>query len=235
MLNFTINISETSWNIDLGGWICPILKIPTSKIDAVYSEGDELNKENYKILYDHNVIKWISPKERPKSFTASVTIEKDLSTKEITLKWKKIAILMSLLFSIMSVLAGIYLHNKPINNHVKPQVKITYPLNNDRITDGRTKVSGIAKKISNQRKLWLVVYQVGRLKYYPQQEVIVENDGEWEGQVILSSANDDYYIWAIITDESQGKWFEEISNFKKLKFTPEFSDKIKVSRPDLIP
>jgi len=106
---FTINVSEVSWNTDLGGWVCPVLKIPSSKIEAIYVEGEKLDDKKYQVLNDHNAIRWTSEKSQPNSFTVSVVIEKELSTKELTLKWKKLAIFMPLICSLLSLLAGIYI------------------------------------------------------------------------------------------------------------------------------
>lgn len=114
---------------------------------------------------------------------------------------------------------------------IKPEVKIEYPRNGDVITDGRTKVSGIAKNLAKQTKVWIVVYYVGRKVFYPQIEVIVNKEGKWEGEVILAAGNTDYFIWVLTTNETQNKWIKENSEFREWKYTPTYFDKVKVTRP----
>lgn len=116
---------------------------------------------------------------------------------------------------------------------IKPEIKIEYPTNAQTINAGRTKVTGVAKNIPKGTKLWLVVYYVGRKIFYLQQEVTANREGKWEGEIILASGNTDYFIWAIIADEIQIKWLKNPENiqFEEWKHSPEYFDKIKVSRP----
>ena len=114
---------------------------------------------------------------------------------------------------------------------IKPEVKIEYPRNGDVIIDGRTKVSGIAKNLAKQTKVWIVIYYVGRKVFYPQQEVIVNKERKWEGEVILAAGNTDYFVWVITTNETQNKWIKKNSEFREWKYTPTYFDKVKVTRP----
>ena len=102
---FTTTVSKTDWDQRLGGWRCSVLKIPSIDIDAVYIDGVKQDTRLLEVLPEHNIIRW-KGSEHPTEAVLSFKITKDLSTNELTLKWKKMAIMLPVLAILITGILG---------------------------------------------------------------------------------------------------------------------------------
>jgi hypothetical protein len=170
-------------------------------IDVIKSKVGDENATNYEVFLLKNA-----------------TIDKS----KLTVDRKFIGFILSIVVSI-GIIAVILIFL------VKPDIKITYPKDGGTIDDGRSKVTGIAKRLKDN-KVRLVVYYVGRRTFYPQREVNVNEKGEWEGEVLLTSGSTEYFIWAIIVNDNQDKWLKDNDEFTEWGFKPKFFHKVNVYR-----
>jgi hypothetical protein len=100
---FTVTVSENSWDEQLGGWRCPALRIPGAMIDAVYESGSRVDSSWYEVLGDHKIVRW-TRESRPAEVTLSLTLTLELSTKDSTDHWKKMAIALPAVATVLAAL-----------------------------------------------------------------------------------------------------------------------------------
>lgn len=114
---FTVTVSQKDWDEEMGGWRCSALKIPSAQVDAMYIKTERLDKTSYEVLYEHTIIRWIprfdkdlTKKDPPKEALFSISLTERLSTEELTLFWRKLAILLPPIAAVAGALiAGIFL------------------------------------------------------------------------------------------------------------------------------
>nr|VFJ93193.1 MAG: hypothetical protein BECKLFY1418B_GA0070995_104229 [Candidatus Kentron sp. LFY] len=99
-ISFTVTANENDWDNALGGWRCPAIVIPSAALEAVFVDGEKKDIGGFDVLSEHRVIRWIGD-NRPETVTFSIVITKDLTTEELTIKWKKLAIVLPLLASLL--------------------------------------------------------------------------------------------------------------------------------------
>ncbi len=105
---FPVTVTEKDWDLRLGGWRCPALKIPGAKVESVYVSSDRVDNARYEVKYELDIIRWLHPK-RPPEATLHIKLTEELSTEEMTLKWKKLAIILPLVTSIVvALIAGVF-------------------------------------------------------------------------------------------------------------------------------
>jgi hypothetical protein len=103
---FTTTITDRDWDSELGGWRCPALKIPGAMVDAVFVAGARVDPSWYEVLREHSFIRWVRP-DHPQQAIVSLKLTQELSTRELTVRWKKLAIVLPLLSSVfVALIAG---------------------------------------------------------------------------------------------------------------------------------
>jgi hypothetical protein len=92
-MDFTVTVSEDDWDAIKGGWRCPALQIPSTQVRNLYVEGTAVDPKLYDVNNELSLIRW-SLNTHPKHAAVHIQAQKALSTEELTLKWKKIAIVL---------------------------------------------------------------------------------------------------------------------------------------------
>jgi len=98
-MDFTITLSNDDWDPLKGGWRCPALQIPGTRVKTVYVGGTAADPKLYEVNYLLCLVRW-GQDIRPKQVSAHIQAEKALSTEELTLKWRKLAIILPVIGSL---------------------------------------------------------------------------------------------------------------------------------------
>lgn len=98
-MDFTVTLSNEDWDAIKGGWRCPALQIPGIRVENLYVDGTALDPKLYEVNQPLCLIRWASA-ARPRQAAAHLQVEKELSTQELTLRWKKLAIVLPLVGSL---------------------------------------------------------------------------------------------------------------------------------------
>lgn len=102
-MDFTVTLSEDDWDLLKGGWRCPALQLPESEISGIYINGSLSDSKKYEINKELHLIRW-SGASKPKQIAVHIKISKALSTQELTARWKKIAIVLPIVGSILTAI-----------------------------------------------------------------------------------------------------------------------------------
>ncbi|HRI19396.1 MAG TPA: LamG domain-containing protein [Panacibacter sp.] len=95
-ISFTVSLNENDWSNDFRGWVCSSLRIPGAEIKEIFSEGKKVDDINYKIDSDKSVIRWAN-QVIPKRITVCINLKKELTTTDLSKRWKKLAIILAFL------------------------------------------------------------------------------------------------------------------------------------------
>lgn len=107
---FRVRLTNDDWDQELGGWRCPALRIPGSAIGDVFSGGKEINKDWYAARSE--VLRWTYGKA-PEEVAVSIVLTKSLSTDELTMRWRKAAVILPVIAAIVVALIGTMLPKAP--------------------------------------------------------------------------------------------------------------------------
>ncbi len=71
--SFTYDLTDADWNAKVGGWRCPLVRIPNVAVGAVYSDGVELAGTDYAAdpKLEAGVLRWRSEGPRPDTVTVN--------------------------------------------------------------------------------------------------------------------------------------------------------------------
>ena len=100
-VNFRVTATKQDWDAVLGGWRCPVLKIPGATIEKAYAERSEVDSALYQVRQGDEIVRWAATGDPPKTIVFSIKLLKELSTQELTSKWKKLAIILPFLSPII--------------------------------------------------------------------------------------------------------------------------------------
>jgi hypothetical protein len=100
---FTVTVGLPEWDETLAGWRCSALGIPGAAIDALYAEGQRIDRDWYKAEGVGHV-RWIHGSPHPTAATIAIKLTKELSTKELTAFWQKAAIVLPVIATIVVAL-----------------------------------------------------------------------------------------------------------------------------------
>jgi hypothetical protein len=101
---FANRLTEADWDETLRGWRCPALAVPGAVVDALFVDGNRTDSARYEVLPEHSIIRW-TPIDQPQRVTASIRLTKELTLGSETDRWKKLAIVLPVVATIVS--AGI--------------------------------------------------------------------------------------------------------------------------------
>jgi hypothetical protein len=95
-MDFTVTLTDEDWDHVKGGWRCPALQIPETKIETLYVAGAAVDPKQYSSNTDLCLVRW-GASTHPKQVAAHIHVGKALSTSELTSRWKKAAIILPIL------------------------------------------------------------------------------------------------------------------------------------------
>ncbi len=97
---FKLRLTKKEWDDQLRGWSCSALKIPGADVTEIFSEGERVNKDLYQIDLNNEIIRWPLG-EPPETITVIITLTRNLTTQEVTARWKKAAIVLPVLTALL--------------------------------------------------------------------------------------------------------------------------------------
>jgi hypothetical protein len=212
---FTVTVTEEDWDVRLGGWRCPALKIPGAKVESVYVFSDRVDSSRYEVKYELDIIRWVHP-ERPPQATLQIKLTEELSTEEITLKWKKLAIILPLVTSIVvALIAGVssYISGRRAastdnSNTVSlastcgEKIKTIFPLENQTVPKP-LKVTGTYQNLSQEQKIYVLVSPTDLARFYPQLNPVMQQSGTWSCDVLVGLDRDtgkNFVIYTVLAN-----------------------------------
>jgi hypothetical protein len=212
---FTTTLTEREWDTDVSGWRCPVLKIPGAKVEDVFVLGGRVDSSSYEVNHELGVVRWVRP-ETPERATVFIRLTEELSTKELTVWWKKFAIIVPIITALL-VGALPYILSKrtpPGDNRDAPnpsltcgkKVKISVPVDGQHVPVFE-EVKGIHQDLPPGHKIWTLVYPPNIGKYYPQNEAELI-DNTWASKVVVGldhEAGRTFHIYAVLADEKAHK------------------------------
>jgi hypothetical protein len=136
-ISLMITLSGSEWISEIGGWRCEALKIPGARIEAVYAEGSRLDSAWYHVDEVNSVLRWSRDSAPPARATASVVLDKQLSSQEVTARWKKLSILMPLITAVATAFIGYAVHKASRAEPPAPQDKYSIQGTVNLKSDGR--------------------------------------------------------------------------------------------------
>jgi hypothetical protein len=196
---FTVALTDKDRDGKLGGWRCSALKIPGARVVDVLFDGLTADTRSYVIDYELGIIRWVRPKP-PARATVVIRLTEELSTKELTLRWKKLAVIIPL---ITAVLAGfISYKSMPISSACDEKVRITVPVDMQTVSIV-DEIKGTVQDLPPGHRIWTMVYSPSIGRYYPQGEADVSGN-TWSSKVTFgldSEAGRVFLIYAVVANE----------------------------------
>jgi hypothetical protein len=101
---FTIRLTEADWDDALRGWRCSPLAVPGAVVEELFIDGNRIDAAKYEVLPQHAIVRW-TPSDHPSRAVASIKLTEKLTLGAETDRWKKLAIILPVLATILS--AGI--------------------------------------------------------------------------------------------------------------------------------
>jgi hypothetical protein len=98
---FTTRLTEADWDEALRGWRCPALSVPGAIVEALYVDGTRVDSATYEVLTPNRIIRWV-PRNEPAHVTVSIKLTEDLTLGSETDRWKKLAIILPVIATIVS-------------------------------------------------------------------------------------------------------------------------------------
>jgi hypothetical protein len=123
-ISFSVTLTARDWDPNLGGWRCPALRIPGSVIDALFDKGSRVDSSWYEPLPEHGMVRWVRDDDHPHEPTILLKLTQELSTRELTTRWKKLAIVLPVIATVLAaVVSGsvTYFAAKPRSAEVTPK------------------------------------------------------------------------------------------------------------------
>lgn len=100
---FATTVTDRDWDKEVGGWRCQALRIPGAQIDDVFVGGKRIDKAWYEVAPHLGLIRW-ARENRPDIATVVIKLTHELDRRELTLYWKKLAIVLPVIASIVVAL-----------------------------------------------------------------------------------------------------------------------------------
>lgn len=211
---FIITLTQRDWDMELSGWRCPALKIPGATVECVFLSGNRVDQSWYEVNHELEIIRWVRS-DRPPQVTVLIKLTAELSTRELTLRWKKLAIVLPAIASIVVALIAAMLsyflprfQSGANANMAAPavtcseRVQITAPVDLLRI-GMQVMVEGSFQDLPKDQKIWVLVYPSGIGRYYPQNEAREKPDNTWLAPASIGVDKDsgkEFYIFAVLAD-----------------------------------
>jgi hypothetical protein len=104
-ITFTTRLNIQDWDPTLKAWRCPALAIPKADIEDLFVDGDRVDKAKYEVLRGPLAIRWIAA-DPPTGAVAQVQLGEELSLESETSRWKKLAVIVPFVASIVAAFIG---------------------------------------------------------------------------------------------------------------------------------
>lgn len=214
---FTVTVTEEDWDLRLRGWRCPALKIPGATVESVFVSGDHVDSSQYEVKYDLDIIRWALPKHPPQA-TIQVKLTKKLYTEDLSLKWKKLAIIFPLVATIFATSITGFLsyranrraastdNSNTISLHATcgEKIKITHPVDNQTVPIP-LEVTGTYQNLTQEQEIYVLVYSTAVGRYYPQLNPVMKlPDNTWSSDVLVGLDRDvggKFVIYAVLANK----------------------------------
>ena len=98
---FAIRLTNEDWDEVMHGWRCPVLSVPGAIVEAVYVEGNRIDSARYEVLAQNTFLRWIAA-DHPQRVAVSIKLTEALSLGSETERWKRLAILLPVLATIVA-------------------------------------------------------------------------------------------------------------------------------------
>jgi hypothetical protein len=98
---FTTRLTEADWDDMMRGWRCPALGIPGAAVDALFVDGERIDKVKFEVLAQNQVIRWIVD-DRPPRATLSIALLEELALERDAARWKKLAIVLPVAATVLA-------------------------------------------------------------------------------------------------------------------------------------
>jgi hypothetical protein len=103
--------------------------VPGAIIEAHYVEGNRVDTAKYEVLKEHAVIRW-TPSDQPQRVAASVKLTEQLTLGTETDRWKKLAIILPVVATIVSAaIAGFATYYSKAGVESKASTNVPVPKN----------------------------------------------------------------------------------------------------------
>lgn len=106
---FTVSVGAEDWSSDISGWRCPVLAVPGAKVEAMYTHDGKVDDAWYDVQDGLRIVRWVHGTAPPQKATFALTLTKELSTLELTARWKKLAIILPFVSSLLVALLSLYI------------------------------------------------------------------------------------------------------------------------------
>ena len=100
-ITFTTTLSVADWDANLSGWRCSVLRIPGAEITSLYTSSGVVDRSDYEIIKDVQVVRWRHDQQPPANVILSITLTQELASEELTARWKKLAIVLPVIATIV--------------------------------------------------------------------------------------------------------------------------------------
>jgi hypothetical protein len=198
--SFKVRLTTDEWDKDLNGWRCPTLKIPGANIECIFHEGQALDVNQYRVNPRDEMIYWESKTPPPNSLAVLFTLSKSLSTQEKTDYWKKLAIILPVVATIISpILVEIYKYTFGNKDYARnPPI--------DQPSNGENK----PKTIPNSLKDWVIALETinkedGGLDAARRQLVLMAEEKGYKNNSALLKYKDVYRVIIYFPTESEAR------------------------------
>jgi hypothetical protein len=112
LITFPTRLTDEDWDPTLSAWRCPALAIPKAEIRDLFVDGKRVDKANYQVLEGPPAVHWV-PEDRPTGrIAAQIRLGAALSLESEKDRWKKLAIVLPVVASIVVALIG------PLGNYL---------------------------------------------------------------------------------------------------------------------
>lgn len=211
----TVMVSKKQWDEVLGGWHCPALKIPGAKVKDVFVGGRRAESNCYEVNEGACIVHWLGS-ERPEEAGVLIKLTEELSTKDLTLRWKKLAIVVPVITALIA-LAAPYIGSAlrppaessnapapspPPSLNCEKSVRITVPVDTQTVPI-KEEVRGTLQDPPKGHRVWTLVYPTSIGRYYPQHEARVTGN-TWSSDALIGLKHDagrQFLIYAVLADE----------------------------------
>lgn len=215
---FTVTVTDEDWDARVGGWRCPALKIPGARVDSLYVSTALVDSSQYEVKYDLDIIRWART-EHPPQATLHLKLTEELSTEELTLRWKKLAIILPLITSVVvAFIVGAFSNRRTASiansNLLTPasicgdRIKIIVPVDSQTVPIP-LRITGTYQNASQEEKLYVVVYSTDVARYYPQLNPVMQQaENTWSCDVLVGLDRDvgrKFVVYAVLANKEAQK------------------------------
>ena len=111
-IDFSVSLTAKDWDGEVKAWRCPVLLVPGASVYDLFA-GKRIDPDQYESNSNQAIIRWRGTDNAPERATAFVRLTKELSTEELTQKWRIAAILLPVVASLLVGVGGWFFGKQP--------------------------------------------------------------------------------------------------------------------------